>query len=558
MRIDSDHSSIWDDIFAPEADGVRVEPGPAAHQLTLSYIENHYVHCIIDEGDTYSHFVRKNVFIGLQDKVTSLEAELTALKEKNASLTQQLFGPSSEKSLGASPETPQVAEAEPDVPAGNVIEPIKEKKPSAAGRKPLPDHLPREEELHEASRCPCCHGNKLHEIDAEVTEQMTIVPAHLRVIRHMRQKYSCRECFTVFTADGVKHLIEKSSYATPELLAHIACSKYQFGLPFYRQETVFEQAGHRISRTTLANLMNACGDKLFAVWEMLRQDLLEQSVVHADETRLQVLKELNRRAQIQSWLWLYRSGEYAKRQIVLFDYQQTRSGNHPRRFLGIDGDRPFRGHLHTDAWQGYGEYPDVSHGYCMSHARRRFTDAIKILPNKASGTPAHHAVDLFGKLYEIERRIKGLSDRERYKIRQKESVPILAELKIWLDEMQPKVTGDSKLGKAIAYTVQNWEKLSYYVKDGRWPIDNNIAEREIKAVVIGRKNWLFSDSVEGAHTIAIMYSLVATARANGVDLYKYLTYVIKTMPMLRTVEEAKVLLPWNMPQESLAEDSIAA
>lgn len=168
MRIDTDHSSIWDDIFSPEADGVRVESGPAAHQLTLSYIENHYVHCIIDEGETYSHFVRKNVFVGLHDKVTSLEAELTALKEKNALLTQQLFGPSSEKSLGASPEIPQVAEAESDVPAGNVVELKIAKKPSAGGRKPLPDHLLREEKFHEASSCPCCHGNKLHEIDAEV------------------------------------------------------------------------------------------------------------------------------------------------------------------------------------------------------------------------------------------------------------------------------------------------------------------------------------------------------------------------------------------------------
>lgn len=337
------------------------------------------------------------------------------------------------------------------------------------------------------------------------------------------------------------------SYASADFLAHVATQKYQFGLPLYRQEKIFEQAGLSFNRTTLANLMIGCADRLTALYEALREHLLRQRVIHADETVVQVLKEQGRKPQSRSYLWLYRSSANALNPVVLFDYQTTRGSQHPRRFLDIDGEEAFQGYLQVDGYSGYNQLNGLTRVGCMAHMRRRFVAVIQTLPSGTVGSPAHHAVDLFAKLYEIENSIKGLDYRTRYRTRRRESIPILNELKRWLDEAKPRVTPKSGLGKAIGYALAQWDVVARFVADGELAIDNNIAEREIKAVVIGRKNWLFSDSPAGMHANAVIYSLVQTAKANGVDPFTYLRYVIETMPMLRSASEIECMFPWNMP-----------
>lgn len=547
--------SSLDELFSPEAEGVRLTPGPQAGELTIDFIENHFVHgAIFDEGGSYFDFVRHGALKWLYERHGRLTQENAELKERVASLQQALFGTSSEQALSAAGvEAP--AAPEPDVPAdaSNVILLPKRRPSRGGGRKPLPDHLPREAMSYDATACPCCSGGALHLIGNETTEQLTVVPMQFKVIQHVRMKYRCRHCEKVFTAAGPKHLIEKSSYGSPEFLAHVACSKYQFGLPFYRQEAIFNQAGLPFNRTTLANLMIGCADKLSALHETLRQELLRQDVIHADETHMQVLKEAGRKAATKSWLWLYRSREEAPHQIILFDYQQTRAGEHPRLFLDAGGKQAFTGCIHVDGYAGYNNLSGMTRVGCMVHVRRKFADIVMSLPEQACNSPAHQAIDLIGKLYGIERRIKGQPDRIRYRIRQMESVPILNEFKAWLDDMQSKVTPGGALGKAVGYALDQWPAVSRYVDDGRLAIDNNIAEREIKAVVIGRKNWLFADGVDGAHTNAVMYSLVQTAKANGIDPFDYLKYVIETMPKLQTAADMQVLLPWNIPTVDVAQ-----
>lgn len=552
MLSESERIEFWNEVFSPEAEGVRVSPGHRPGQLTIDYIENHSVYGVVFEGKSYFDWVVTNAFRSMHGERLRQAQVIVGLKEEIARLRQLTFGTSSEQ-LAVSTETsrpePVAVDSNQATENPKVIQLPKEKVARNSGRKPLPDHLPRENRHHEASSCPCCHGSSLHTISEEATEQLTVEPARFKVLRHLRKKYRCKSCEKVFTAAGPKHLIEKSSYASPEFLAHVACSKYQYGLPFYRQEMIFNQSGLPINRTTLANLMTGAADKLLALNAILREQLLAQDVIQADETHIQVLKEPGRKATTKSWLWLYRSREGEPHQIVLFDYQQTRAGEHPRRFLDIGGQGAFKGFLQVDGFASYNNLPGLTRVGCMAHVRRKFAEIVKSLPNQACNTPAQNALELIGKLYGIERRIKGVPDRIRYKVRQQESVPILGELKAWLDDMQSKVTPDGALGRAIAYAVDQWPVVSRYVEDGRLAIDNNIAEREIKSLVIGRKNWLFADSVDGGHTNAIMYSLVQTARANGIDPFEYLRYVIEKMPMLRTASEMHVLLPWNMTQD---------
>lgn len=549
MPSESERLALWNDIFSPEAEGVRITPGPGARQLTIDYIDDHCVQGIVVERDSYFDGVLHNALNWLYDRNNRLRQENVELKGQIAKLQQKIFGVSSEQSSRAAEAPATDPPLNDHVPNSNVIDLPKARANRGAGRKPLSADLPRRIKTYDASSCPCCHGSSLHPIGEEATEQLIVIPARFEVLRRLFGKYRCKDCEKVFTAQGPKHLIEKSSYASPEFLAYVACNKYQFGLPFYRQEAIFNQQHLPINRTTLSNLMNGLGDKLPAVLAAYREELLQQDAIHADETNIQVLKEPGRKATKKSWLWLYRSLEGASHPIVLFEYQQTRAREHLRRFLDIDGTRPFKGRLHADAYVGYKMSEIIRHA-CWAHARRKFTDILKSLPTQACNTPAQHAIELIGKLYGVERRTKGLPDRIRHKARQEESVPILDELKAWLDDMHSKVTPDGSLGKAIAYALDNWPELIRYVEDGRWAIDNNIAEREIKAVVIGRKNWLFADSVDGAHTNAIMYSLVQTAKANGIDPFEYLRYVFETMPTLKTAAEVHLLLPWNMPKRS--------
>ena len=384
-------------------------------------------------------------------------------------------------------------------------------------RKPLPKELPRERivlDLDEDEKvCSCCQ-HPLHKIGEDSSEKLEFTPAVLKVLEYIRPKYSCRQCekeadkVSITQKPAPASLIPKS-FATESLLANIILGKYQYALPLYRQETLFEQSGIELSRTTMARWVMQVSEHFTPLYNALQKHLLEQVVIQADETPLTVLKE-----DKQCYMWVYCSGADSPeatlegvKNIVLYDYQNRRSRACPVAFLG-----DYNGYLQTDGYKVYDGLDKVEHLGCLAHARRKFMEAKK-LQGKGKTGKADTALAKIQKLYALETRLKEKSALERMAERQKLAKPILDELHNWLTSQ--KVIGTGKLGAAIKYTVGQWPKLVRYVEDGHLSIDNNRAERAVKSMVIGRKNWLFSDTPRGADASAMLYSIIETAKANG-------------------------------------------
>lgn len=333
----------------------------------------------------------------------------------------------------------------------------------------------------------------------------------IRVIKHVRKVYGCRACeMAPVTADKPAQLIEKSM-ASPSVLAMLLTTKYVDGLPLHRFEKVLGRHGIDIPRQTLARWVIQCGEHLQPLLNLMRDRLPESRIIHCDETRVQVLKEPDREPSSQSWIWVQTGGPSDK-PVILFDYSTSRAQEVPTRLL--DG---YRGYVMTDDYAGYnalGAQVEVERLGCWAHARRKFIDAQKVQP-KGKTARADIALNLINKLYGIERDFKTSGDAERKVDRHEHSLPVLAQLKSWIEKTQPHVTAQNALGKAITYLTNNWSKLERYVEEGYLPIDNNSAERAIRPFVIGRKNWLFSDTHKGATASAQLYSLAETAKANG-------------------------------------------
>ncbi|WP_122809687.1 IS66 family transposase, partial [Pseudomonas viridiflava] len=444
------------------------------------------------------------------------KGRIVHLEEENALLRQRLFGRKSEQT--ADPATPQLAlfnEAESVVEAidenaeEEVVAPAKRR----GKRKPLPADLPRIEVIHELPEheLTCVCGCRKHAIGEEVSEQLEIVPMQIRVIKHVRKVYGCRDCETApVTADKPTQLIEKSM-ASPSVLAMLLTTKYVDGLPLHRFEKVLGRHGIDIPRQTLARWVIQCGEHFQPLLNLMRDRLLESRVIHCDETRVQVLKEPDREPSSQSWMWVQTGGP-PNQPVILFDYSISRAQEVPTRLL-----EGYRGYVMTDDYAGYnalGAQAGVERLGCWAHARRKFVEAQKVQPKGKTGR-ADIALNLINKLYGIERDLKASSDADRKNGRHEHSLPILAQLKSWIEKTQPQVTAQNALGKAISYLASNWSKLERYVEEGYLPMDNNAAERAIRPFVIGRKNWLFSDTPKGATASAQLYSLVETAKANG-------------------------------------------
>jgi transposase len=285
-----------------------------------------------------------------------------------------------------------------------------------------------------------------------------------------------------------------NSLASPSAVAHIMCQKFVEGLPLYRQEAALSRLGFHLSRQTLANWMLVGADWLKPLYARMKAYLLTRDIAHADETTLQVLKEAGRAAQTESYLWLYRSGRDGP-PIVLFEYQPTRAAQHPRAFL-----QGFCGYLHVDGYVGYDGLPGVRLVGCWAHARRKFLEAINLLPakeRKKGGTIAHQGLAYCNQLFEIERALHDLLPEERLAARQRRSTLVLEQFRAWLNERADQVLPKSKLGEAVTYCRNQWSKLQGFLWDGRLELDNNRSERAIKPFVIGRKNWLFANTPRG-------------------------------------------------------------
>ena len=474
------------------------------------------------------------------------ETEIARLQEQVRLLLAKRFGPSSEK-LSAD-QLRLFNEAEAAAAATPIAEPTVAVPAHARrkrGRRPLPEGLPRIEILHDLpeaeKQCPCGCG-PLKRIGEETSEQLDIVPARLQVLRHIRPKYACPVCSEgVKTASLPAQPIPKS-LASPGLLAHITVAKYVDALPLYRQESILRRIGVELPRATLAHWMVKAGELIGPLVEQMRADLLGGDILQMDETTVQVLKEPGRSATAQSYLWVQRGGS-SKHPILLFTYDPSRSQAVAERLLG-----GFQGYLQTDGYEGYGSCgrrPGIVHVGCFAHARRKFDEALKAQGKHPVLGLAETALDHIRQLYHIERSLREAPSEVRYQGRQEQAVPLLGRLRAWLDRVLPQAPPKSLTGEALGYLHSQWPKLIRYLDDGRLEIDNNLTENAIRPFVIGRRNWLFSDTVGGAMASARLYSLIETAKANRHEPYRYLRHLFQELPQAQTPDDLRCLLPYH-------------
>jgi transposase len=417
------------------------------------------------------------------------------------------------------------------------------------GRKPLDAALPREvvrHELPEAQRL-CPHdGSVLVEIGAEISEQLDIIPQQVRVIQHQRIKYACPCCDQGIQVTPAPARIIPKGLLTEAALAWVCTSKYQDGLPLYRQAALLGRFGGDLSRNTLAGSMVRIGQAVQPIVNLLRDHLLESDLVYGDETELQVLKEPGRAAQTKSYLWAQMNGTGPP--VRLFGYAPGRSGAQAARLYA--GIRP-GAVLMTDGYEVYNTIA-ATHGLvhlaCWAHARRYFIDAEAVLPKGQRGPEqlSSRFIAAIAELYAVEAQAREVAPMERQRLRQACSRPILARIEDLLQRSLHVVTPASLLGKALHYLAGQWPKLVRYVENEAWPIDNNACENAIRPFVVGRRNWLFADTVAGATASANLYSLIETCKANGVEPYRYLVALFKALPRASTVDDYEALLPWRL------------
>ena len=481
------------------------------------------------------------------------DTEITQLREYIRLLKSQRFGATSERShrdqLGLFNEAEALAAAEREAAAEPGVA-VAAHTRTPRGRRPLPAWMPREEILHDLPEAEkvCPHdGAALVEIGRESTEQLEFVPATARVLVHVRPRYGCPTCKTgVHTAPLPPQPIPKS-LASPSLLAYVAVSKYADALPLYRQEQILGRLGIDLSRATLATWMVRCGELVRPLVSRMREEILASGFVQCDESRFQVLKEPGKPAESLSYVWVQRGGS-PEHPLLLYEYDPSRSAEVPKRLF-----EGFRGVLQTDGYEGYGALgrePGIVHVGCWAHARRKFTDALKAQsPGKGAGRrkPRHSQAEaglrFLQELYAIERRMKEASAEERLRARQAESLPIVAQLRAWIDHAREVVVPQSLTGKAVAYLDGQWEKLVRVFDYGHVPLDTNLVENAVRPFAVGRKNWLFADTVAGAEASANLYSVIESAKANGLAPWAYLQHVFTELPNAKTFDDVDALLP---------------
>jgi transposase len=414
-----------------------------------------------------------------------------------------------------------------------------------AGRKAIAAHLPRVEVVHDIpqSERQCACGSQLIEIGSDISEQLDYVAPKIQVLQHVRKKYACPGCEQcVKTAPLPAQILPKTN-AAPGLLAHLVTSKYVDALPLYRQETIFARYGVSLPRATQAAWIIALADRVQPLINLMDERLRGSGYIRIDETPVQVINS-EKPATAEHWMWVRVAGPPRKR-IILFDYDASRSSKVAARLL--------EGAYGTIQSDGYGAYDQVAQQYglvhcgCIAHARRKFFEAIKALPKEVRNQPtaAHEAVRRIDELYKIERDIGTLTDTERAAVRKEKSAPLLESLHAWASRLVQDTLPSGKLGEALVYLHNQWPKLIRYVDDGKLAIDTNLAENAIRPFALGRRNWLFADTVSGARASAHMYSLVQTARANELEPYAYLRRLFAELPAAQTVEQIEALLPWN-------------
>jgi transposase len=470
--------------------------------------------------------------------------EIEQLKARLARLLRQTYGVSSEKLRGQI-EQLELRLADMEEQSGETTEttaepdaaPAASKKPK---RKPLPPALPRETVVHAAPcACPEC-GDALRPFGEDVTEVLDYVPGSFRVIRHVRPKFSCRSCESIAQAPAPSLPIPRGR-AGAGLIAHVLVSKYCDHLPLHRQAEIYARSDIDLPRSTLADMVGQAAQLLRPLVDVLARHVMAGERVHADDTTVPVLAPgLGKTRTGRSWVYVRDDRPFAGPAPpgALYRYTPDRKGEHPREHL-----REFRGILQADGYAGFaGLYGDrVVEAACLAHARRKFYDE-----HVRNQSPiAFEALQRIAAIYAVEKQIRGRTPEQRLRARSTHAAPLMAKLREWLTATLPRVSGRGELAGAIRYTLSRWDALTLYLRDGRACIDNSAAERAMRPLALGRRNWTFAGSDAGGERAAAMYSLIETAKLNGTDPEAYLRCVIERIadhPVNRVAE----LLPWNI------------
>jgi len=500
-----------------------------------------------------------------ENRVLRVERDL--LKERLAKMMHKMFAAKSE-ARGSEQKDMFFNEAEAHAAATQAVPAQEERQADQGtdvashkrkrGRKPLDPALPRQVERHELpeSERICPHdGATLTEIGVEVSEQIEVIPQQVRVIRHERVKYACPCC------DGALRLAPKPAQIIPKglftagALAWMTTAKYEDGLPLYRQAALLGRfGGTDLSRNTMAASMVRVGQAVQPIINLLRDYLLDSPITFGDETRVQVLKEPGRAAQTQSFMWAQMtdgSGPIGTGPpIRLFGYSPSRSaGAAQDLYAGIRVGSV----LMSDGYEVYNQIAQqhqLVHLGCWAHCRRYFIEALDALPKHARTPeqPAVQFIELIGQLYAVESRADDckMDPQARLGERQRHSVPVLELIQALLMTHVHAVVPGSLLGKALHYLSAQWPKLSPFVTDGSYPIDNNPCENSIRPFVVGRRNWLFADTVGGANASANLYSLLQTCKVNGIEPHRYLAALFTALPLASTADDYEALLPWRI------------
>lgn len=511
-------------------------------------------------------FSLQNNYTELQSKYKSAQEEIESIHQKYKAALAKYFSPTKEKismeqagQLGLFNECETFIDEDKkeNLPDAEENFTIKEYTRKKGGKRKLPDYLPVEEHVYELSESErqCRYCGKTHPIIGEErTEELDIIPMQIKKVVHIAKKYGPCSC-DEFLNEGEKEVIKAEkpkriipySFVSPGLLAYVIDMKYNYALPFYRLSKKFEAIEMDISRATLCNWSMLAAEKCEVLYLAMLDYIKTGAVIQMDETSLQVLNEESRAAETKSFMWVMRGGDF-QRKLTLFHYSPTRNSTVPFGLL-----KGFKGFLQTDGYEGYSkavaEYK-LTHVGCLAHIRRKFFDALK--SDKKSKTAAH-ALKIIARIYAAEKKLRNenLLPDEFVKKRKEEVVPILGEFKTWLDEKQVYITPSSDSGKAVNYALGQWSNFINYLMSVELTPDNNIIENAIRPFVIGRKNWLFSNTPRGARSSAILYSLVESAKDNGLNVCNYLRYLFTELPYAESSEDIKKLLPCNLSDEMI-------
>jgi len=510
----------------------------------------------------------KKIIDSCLSKEQNYLSEISILKEQIRCLQDRLFGRKSEKRPFDDNQLPLFDTPEENFPIAEKLEDEDESEVRShtrkkRGRKPIPENLPRIDVIHDLDEaeklCEC--GCMKECIGQEVSEQLDIVPAKIQVIRNIRPKYACKHCEgiesngpTVAIAPLPEQIIPKC-IGTPGLIAFVLAGKFVDALPFYRQEKQFLRIGVKISRATMCSWAQKIAESCEILLMMLKNEILSGPLINIDETPVKVLNEPGKTSKSKSYMWIFRGGS-PERPGILFEYHPTRAGDVAVAFL-----KGYQGVVQTDGYSGYAFIDgkeDILHMGCWAHVRRKFCDVVKAVGKQKDGEKksgnADQALKYIRKLYKIEKDAKssGLVKEDLLRERQEKAKPVLDEFKLWLDVKSEEAPPQSLLGKAITYTLNQWHRLIAYLEAACVTLDNNMAENTIRPFVVGRKNWLFSGTPDGAAASAAIYNIIETAKANELEPYWYLRYLLEKLPEAMTEDDYKALLPQYLSPSQLS------